>query len=162
MPKTPTDYSKGLIYKIQHNENFNLIYIGSTTDIHKRKYRHKINSVAGTSKLYKMIRENGGWECFKMVVVKLYPCNNKVELLLEEDKVMQEHKTTMNQKQAQGINWEHRIESKKKYEEENKEYFSNLAKIKVECECGCVIRKSDLNRHIKTKKHIDLMTSKLF
>ncbi len=157
MPKTPTDYSKGLIYKIQHIEHFDLIYIGSTTDVYKRKYRHKINSVSGTAKLYKMIRENGGWEYFKMVVVKLFPCDSKVELLLEEDKVMQEYKVSMNQHQAYGINWDYRNEQKKKYANENKDYFNNLAKIKVECECGCVLRKADLSRHIKTKKHIDLM-----
>ena len=160
MPKKPTDYAKSLIYKIQHNENFDLLYVGSTTDFHKRKHRHKTNSIAGPYKLYKTIRENGGWECFRMIIVKMYPCNSKVELLLEEDKIMQEYRASLNQLKASGIDWDHRNEQRKIYAEENREYFSELAKAKAECECGCVLRKGDLNRHKKTQKHIDFMKSK--
>ena len=41
MPKTPIDYQKGIIYKIQHIEKLELFYIGSTTNFNKRKQQHK-------------------------------------------------------------------------------------------------------------------------
>ena len=157
MPKKETDYSKAVIYKIQHNEKEELIYIGSTTDFHKRKYRHKINSIDGTATIYKLIREHGGWDCFRMIILKIFPCDNKVELHLEEDKLIREMKAIMNQKQSYGINWGKRIEDKKKYQEENKEYFSDLGKEKITCECGCILRKSDLKRHQLTLKHSKLL-----
>ena len=42
--------------------------------------------------------------------------------------------------------------AKKKYEEEGK--------LKIECECGCVVTKCNLTRHAKTKLHTRLMTQK--
>ena len=157
MPKKETDYSKAVIYKIQHNDNEELLYIGSTTDFNKRKYHHKVKSIDGTANVYKMIRENGGWDCFRIIILKLYPCDNKVELHLEEDKLIRDMKAIMNQKQSYGINWEKRIEDKKKYEKENKEYFSELGKIKITCECGCLIRQFELNRHRQSMKHKKLL-----
>jgi predicted GIY-YIG superfamily endonuclease len=42
--KKPSDYTKGLIYKICCNdENIKDIYIGSTVDFKRRKGRHKCN-----------------------------------------------------------------------------------------------------------------------
>ena len=41
MPKNPIDYSKTIIYKIQHIEKDDLIYVGSTTNFTKRKSAHK-------------------------------------------------------------------------------------------------------------------------
>ena len=35
------DYSKTAIYKIQHEDDESLVYIGSTTDFTKRKCHHK-------------------------------------------------------------------------------------------------------------------------
>jgi hypothetical protein len=46
----------------------------------------------------------------------------------------------------------------KKYYEKNKEIINQKRKEKIMCECGCEILKSSLSRHLKTKKHIDLMS----
>ena len=43
------------------------------------------------------------------------------------------------------------------YNNKNKEIINEKAKEKIECECGCKIRKGDLPRHKQTKKHINLM-----
>ena len=40
MPKTPMDYSKCSIYKIEHIENESLVYVGHTTNFNKRKAHH--------------------------------------------------------------------------------------------------------------------------
>jgi len=98
MPRTPIDYSKSVIYKIQHLEKDELVYVGSTTNFVNRKYVHKSksNSNKYKQKVYEMIRENGGWDCFNMIIIKEYSCQTKSELLQEEDYVMRELKTSLN------------------------------------------------------------------
>ena len=50
---------------------------------------------------------------------------------------------------------------KKEYRENNKELLYKNASEKVECECGCEIRRGDLARHTKSQKHIKLMETKI-
>ena len=50
-------------------------------------------------------------------------------------------------------------ETFKKYYENNKKRISEQHKEKTICECGCEIIKMHLSRHIKTKKHLNLMNS---
>jgi predicted GIY-YIG superfamily endonuclease len=184
MPKTVSDYSKNVIYKIQHNDDDSLLYVGHTTNFIKRKHHHKKNSIEKTTPVYKMMRENGGWNCFTMIVIKEFPCASKTEACIEEDKIMREMKASMNtlraystpeekkkqqkeymkenrepireyKKAYQQANKESLCEYKKEYYQENKELLSEKAKEPIECECGCIIRKSDLAKHKKTKKHLN-------
>ena len=95
------DYSKTVIYKIEHIENDNLLYVGHTTNWNNRKTKHKSccnnkNNKAYNSKLYQMIRNNGGWENFKMIEVEKYPCNYNREAERRENEVMKKFKTNMN------------------------------------------------------------------
>jgi len=48
---------------------------------------------------------------------------------------------------------------KTKYEK-NKKEINEKAKEKIECECGCVVTKKDLNNHKKTESHKILMLKK--
>jgi hypothetical protein len=103
MPKAPIDYSKSIIYKIQHNEKSELIYIGATTDFTRRKYAHRNKAnLAKTethykhTKLYDLIEKNGGWNNFTMTPIKPFPCKNCYELYEEEDKLIREMKSTLN------------------------------------------------------------------
>jgi transcription-repair coupling factor (superfamily II helicase) len=100
MPIKPIDYSKSVIYKIQSIHDNNLLYIGSTTDFTRRKSEHKSRHKTKKAKVYEMIRENGGWDCFKMIVVKQFPCENKIELQIEEDNMMREMESILNMKRA--------------------------------------------------------------
>ena len=105
MPRISIDYTNTIIYKIQHNDIDELIYVGHTTDFTKRKSAHKTNTHSDKGKpynrqLYKMIRDNGDWDCFKMIEIKKFPCNDKREAEAEEDKVMRELKATMNMVRA--------------------------------------------------------------
>jgi len=105
MPRTPVDYSKTLIYKIQHIEDESLLYIGSTTNFTKRKTSHKsacknMNNKAYNYKVYDMIRNNGGWEMFKMVEIEKFPCRDKREAEAREDELMIELKANMNDRRA--------------------------------------------------------------
>ena len=86
MPKVSIDYSKCSIYKIEHIENTNLVYVGHTTSFNKRKGKHKSNcnnekSRQHNYKIYQMIREHGGWDAFRMIEVEKYPCKDKQEII---------------------------------------------------------------------------------
>jgi len=84
MPRTAVDYSKCCIYKIEHIDDDSLVYVGNTTHFEKRKCKHKnacnnVKSKYYHLKVYQMIRENGGWDEFKMIEVEKYKCNDKRE-----------------------------------------------------------------------------------
>ena len=170
------DYSKTIIYKIQHQDKPELIYIGHTTNFNKRKYEHKrvsnnLKTDRDHYKLYQTIRENGGWIEFKMIQVKEFPCQNKREACLEEDRVMLELKANLNKYRAKDFNrdeWyennkEKLTEHKHNYYKENKEYLQekqkewrekNKEKINEKCVCelcGLILSKKSLTRHNKRK-----------
>jgi len=184
MPKTAMDYSKCCIYKIEHIENESLVYVGHTTNFNKRKGQHKSicmneNVRAFNFKLYQMIRDNGGWDRFKMIEVEKYPCKDKREAERREDEVMKELKASMNtyksftteeykkeykkeyHKEYFETNkerlQEYKKEYNKKYREDNKEIITKKLKEKITCTCGCVVTTQNIKRHERNKKHINLI-----
>ena len=90
MPKKPIDYKKGLIYKICcADTGIKDIYIGSTTDFVDRKYKHKKSYTKPYDTnhnyyVYQFMRENGGWDNWRMILIEKYPCNDKTELRQRE------------------------------------------------------------------------------
>ena len=123
MPIKPIDYSKSVIYKIQSIHDDNLLYIGSTTDFTRRKSEHKSRHKTKKTKLYEMIRGNGGWDCFNIIVVKEFPCENKTELQIEEDNMMREMKSTLNTIRPHRTN-EERYEYNKQWKVTHQEQIS--------------------------------------
>jgi len=122
MPKQVMNYQNNIIYKIQHKTIDELIYIGSTTNFAKRKYQHKSNcnnekDKAYNTNKYVMIRENGGWDMFTMVLVKKYPCNDYLEARQEEERMRRELNANMNSNYC----FRTQEEYKKQYCESHKE-----------------------------------------
>ena len=73
-------FSRLVIYKIICNDIcVNDIYIGSTVNFRHRGYQHKYNSKYSDIKLYKNIRENGGWVNYSIIELEKFPCNNSIE-----------------------------------------------------------------------------------
>jgi len=191
MPKTPIDYSKSVIYKIEHIDKPELVYVGSTTDFIKRKYNHKStcnneNERQHNLKLYQMIRDNGNWDSFKIMIIKEFPCNSKTELLIEEEKYRKELQASLNDKKAYQTTNEYleyyinyRIQNKEKikikktnYNKKNKEkikeqqkeyYKNNIDKINelFNCICGGKFSFGHKSRHEKSKKHINFINNNL-
>jgi hypothetical protein len=98
-------YAKSVIYKLEHQTKPELIYVGGTTNFSARKAQHKSRTLNPNDKehnghKYKMIRENGGWEAFRMVPIKEFCCKSKLELEIEEEKVREEHKARLNAQRA--------------------------------------------------------------
>jgi len=126
------DYSKIVIYKIQHQSKDELLYVGSTTHFRNRKVQHKsrcynANDKVFNTKLYTTIRDNGGWNAFNMVVVKEFPCKNKQEALTEEDRIMREMRSSLNMYRAYTTP-EEKQQYQKEYEKDYRE--QNIDKIK--------------------------------
>jgi len=73
-------FDKFVIYSIKHTESENF-YIGSTNHYkrrifqHKKASRNKIKKIYH-SRLYRFIRDNGGWEKFIFSILEEYPCEN--------------------------------------------------------------------------------------
>ena len=144
MPKTSIDYSKTIIYKIEHIEDDNLLYVGHTTCWDKRKCSHKskCNNECGTHynlKLYKMIRGNGGWNMFRMIEVEKFPCVDKREAERRENEVMKNLKANMNtnksylsKEELEGIQREYKKINRFELNEKQKAYtIKNKDKIKA-------------------------------
>ena len=135
MPKTPMDYSKCCIYKIEHNDNESLVYVGHTTNFDKRKTQHKYYCKKDIHrhynlKVYQMIRQNGGWDMFKMLEVEKYPCADKREADRRENEVMKELRACMNtnnsfrtKEEITEYHTNYRELHKEKIQERDKKYY---------------------------------------
>lgn len=161
------DYSKGLIYTIKSCDD---LYVGSTTNFTKRKYQHKSAIKEGASKLYQKIRDN---ECrWDMKPYKEFPCENKIQLEIEEERVRCELNANLNSFSCSGkdmVNYKQyqqqyhkQYQKQEKYKEKSKikgEKWreQNNTKEKVICECGCSVCRGFLTEHKKTKKHQKLI-----
>lgn len=140
MPKVAMNYQNNIIYKIQHKTIDELIYIGSTTNFVKRKNHHKTSCnnekyKGYNTKKYVMIRENGGWDMFDMVLVKKYPCNDYLEAFAEEENIRREMNANMNTFRCfrtQEVEKECKRKKGKKYRETHKEEISERKKIYYE------------------------------
>ena len=157
------NYLQTVIYKIEHKENKELVYVGSTVNFEGRKSSHKShcnneNVKEYSYKLYVMIRENGGWDSFEMLEIKKFPCNNKREAELEEERCRIELKATMNtnkafvaetQKEYDKIYYEANKEksSEQRKEQQKKYYEANKEKIN---ERKRELRKHQLSIHVLT------------
>jgi len=138
------------------------------------------------SKKYQIIRANGGWENFKFVEIgqreqitkreaehieEEYRVNlkanmNGVRCYVTEEQAKEQKKQAnkeynQNNKEKMSeyyqTNKEQIKEKKKKYHETHKEEINAKRSVKIKCECGCQVRKSNISSHRKTPKHLDLM-----
>jgi predicted GIY-YIG superfamily endonuclease len=127
MPKLPIDYSNTIIYKLVHKEDYDNanIYIGSTTDYIRRKNNHKNScnsekTIGYNDKKYQYIRNNGGWDCFNMIEVEKYNCNDGNEARAREEYWRSHFNSQLNTKRAYRTD-EERVENMKQYKQNNKE-----------------------------------------
>jgi len=165
------NYKNGLIYTIRTGDS---LYVGSTCNFNRRKQQHKTHIFSEVNersklKVYKKIRENGcEWD---MKPHKQFPCENKTQLTIEEERIRIELNADLNGHACYGFdskkyrlnNINKEVEKKrlKEHYEKNKEEVCEKMKEKTICECGCEVRKNNLPRHKKSVKHIELMGSKM-
>jgi len=96
------DYSNTIFYKIYcRDPSINDLYIGHTTNFVQRKHGHKqgCNNVKNASyncKLYQAMRENNGWDNWKMDIIAFHECDNLLGAKIQEQKYYEEYKATLN------------------------------------------------------------------
>ena len=74
-------------------------------------------------------------------------------------RVKNEDKMKENNKNYYKNNKEEINQKNKNYKDNNKDKISNDRKIKIQCQCGSIVRKSDISRHLKSKKHINYINN---
>ncbi len=135
MPKTILDYSKTIMYKIVCNDlSIKQCYVGHTTDMTKRKCAHKSRcnkekDKGHNLKIYKIIRENGGWDNWTMLLVEKFPCKDKHEACKREREIFEELGAIMNTRRPYITHEDKKQYDKqinKKYREEYKEHKEHL------------------------------------
>ena len=151
----------------------------------KRKNNHKNNcnnekAKYYNNKVYQYIRKNGGWDNWNIIEIERFEAIDGNDARKRERHWIEELKATLNMiipsrtikeyhKEYYQDNKEILVEKEKKYREINKTMIADRYKKwyeinkyiingKIICECGCEISNNSLNRHMKTKKHIDLMS----
>ena len=148
MTKTKMNYDNTIIYKIVCSDlNITDLYVGHTTNFTKRKTMHKSdcnneNSPNYNVKLYKTIRENGGWDNWNMIEIEKYSCNDGNESRARERYWYEQLKANLN------VCYPHRStkESKRIYYDRNKEEI-------FVCECGKQFTNQHKKRHEKSLQH---------
>lgn len=163
-----TDYGNTIIYKISCKDtSITDLYVGHTTDFVKRKYAHKraCTNMNMSSKLYKFIRENGGWENWNIQIVNFFNCKDLYEAREKEQEYFIRLNATLNSIEPlpESCNLALiRVSDTSVY---NKSACENVISIQggdyKECDknrtCNfCDVkcsRKNDWDRHILTTKH---------
>ena len=102
-------------------------------------------------------------ECVNMCIPgrtpKEYREDNKEKIAEHKKEYYEDNKEKKKEYREQ--NKEHITEYMKEYYEDNKEKISERRKEKIVCECGIEITKTNLCRHLKSIKHIELVESTL-
>ena len=183
MPKIEIDYSNTIIYKISCKDvSCNELYVGYTTNFVQRKHAHKQYCNNDTSphhnmKLYKVIRENGGWDNWNMEMIDCINCEDINEAKLKEYDYSISLQSTLNTVKPIPILTLKKTKTKQVYYDESCKIYtysnelmeqhhktkndkiSNDIIPKFYCEtCHFKCSKqSEYNRHIETKKHKNLI-----
>lgn len=154
-------YNNSIIYKIYClDNNVKDFYIGSTINLQPRINRHKSYYDNGRKiKLYDFIRNNGSWDNWTYEIIKHYKCNNRDELRIEEQKIINAMKSTLNDVKAYRT-----IEEAKEMRKElfclKREDILKYNKTKIICICGREINRNEKAPHSKTKIHLKLIENK--
>jgi hypothetical protein len=150
MPRLNVNYDNTVIYKIVCNDlNIKDCYVGSTTDFTKRKSQHKRtcnyeNIKNYNLKVYKMIRNNGGWDNWTMLVIEKYPCEDNITATLRERYWYELLNANMNTLVPSRSSEEYH----KLYRDENKEAICEAKK-------KCYENKKEIYREKQTQYYLD-------
>jgi hypothetical protein len=185
MPKKEMDFSRTVIYKIICKDlAIKDLYVGSTTDLVKRRYQHKYDSTNEKSAhrgltVYKCIKDNGGWGNWEAILVEEYPCKSDEQRRARERHWMEELNANLNsnrpfvtreEKRETSCNWNKKnyaenAEVRQSSSEYNKSYnaahkveFQTKRSEKAKCECGAEICRGAIWRHTHSKRHTEAMS----
>ena len=148
-------------------------YVGSTSNFANRKIKHKSRCVNPKAidyniKLYRFIRDHGGWENWSMVIIDIVPCDDRNDTRQKERSYIVQCDATLNSYMSSRTPREyaaaHPVETKASYEKYNRSHRQERkewANTKRECECGGRYTLQNKLRHERTNIHIKHLETKL-
>jgi hypothetical protein len=142
MPRLAINYENACIYEIVCKDvNVTQRYVGSTTNLIKRRFAHKSNCNNEKGKpysfyVYQFIRENGSFENWDVVLIEqVIDCKDKEHLHKRERFFIEEKKAELNKyiplrtiKEFLEENKEVLAERNKEYRQENKQKMKEYRK----------------------------------
>jgi len=161
------DYSQAKIYKIECKITYDVYYGSTIVSLSERIRKHK--SCRDCTAIN--IIDRGNFTC---TIIEAYPCKSKQELEARErwyiennicvnrlipGRTPQEYyqdnkdKLIAQQKERYQNNKVYILQHNKEYREKIKAYLKKYYSTKIKCECGCEVTRSNLARHLKSKKH---------
>ena len=96
------NYNNTCFYKICCKDiNIKEIYIGQTTDFTRRKYSHghacyNDKRPDYNMRVYKFIRDNGGWDNWDMILIENCKCENRLYARRKEREYIEQFDATLN------------------------------------------------------------------
>ncbi len=161
------------------DDNIEGCYIGSTKDFKGRKHVHKNNCNNENLqnynlRLYKFIRNNGGWNEFEMKPIEEFRCDSKLQARIREQYWIEYHKSDLNSNNAYTSEEQGKIQGKEyraNHSEYDKEYYANnqdkikdylktnkdkiaeYKNTKHDCSCGGKYTNTHKTKHVKTLMH---------
>ena len=167
---------KAYIYQLESSfKGCDDFYIGSTVNMKERKWAHKsncnnVNNKKYNYKVYKYIRDTGGFNNWFMWILEEVEVESRKELTLIEGDYIRELKPELNfqipgrteKESQQEYRDTHKKEIKehmKEYYEKHKEEINKKKTVKYECVCGGKYTKQNKSHHLKTKKHLKYMSN---
>ena len=175
-------YTKGKIYLIW-DKSYTKCYIGSTIESlstrlahHRYKYNRFKNGLYHYVSIYDLFDEFGIDNCL-IELLENYSCNSKDELRSREGYHIRQNECINKRIENRSLKeWreerrEELLEKKKQYREQNKElirekartyYNDNKEKLleKINCDCGCIVSRTQLTQHLRTTKQETKLESK--
>jgi hypothetical protein len=161
MTKFPIDYSKSMFYKLVCKDlTITDLYVGFTTDFKARKCCHKSNCNNEKAKsyilrVYRFIRENGGFENWDMILIHRQSCIDANEAHTVERGYVETLGATLNCNIPCRTNIEwyaDNLEKVKLYKEANVEKMKEKAKIYREANVEKMKEKAKLYREANLEK----------
>jgi len=157
MPKIEIDYSNTIIYKITCKDlTVKDVYVGHTTNFVQRKHAHKQSCINDKStnyncKLYEVIRNNGGWNNWKMEIINFFNCQDHYEARKIEQDFFVSLNATLNSIEPMPKPKIKLIEVKES--KENQIFYCEI------CNIHCA-NSNLLESHNNTKKHKKISQNK--
>ena len=150
-------------YKLHHLDNLHECYVGSTIDVHKRTSDHKSDcnnprSQKYNTRFYKYIRDNGGFDMWRVTVLEQHPFMTKSNKLNRENELIDVFNATLNKQRPGRHTRLGNVEYHKQYNQLHKAHryvdcICQLCGARYRGKCKKQSTKNQTNAVQSSKKH---------
>ena len=155
------------------SESHNTVYIGSTTDLRRRKYNHASASLHAPSEVYKYIRANGGFDNFDLFEIERVELMGLETVGINKKELYEREKHHIKEMRNNGfvvLNKNIPNRNCAEYYQDNKIDITNRTKTyrinnrpmvlqkknqRITCACGVQYNNSNKVNHCKTQRHLN-------